>query len=221
MEEIRDVDCCPHCGNKAPQKLLYRYQFVSSYIKGLEKEGEYTPVIKSYFVCACETCNELLLRSAISMSSSIPKDTLFITSPIQWPNPNQLHESVPESIKKIYDEAIRIRLLAPNAFAVQIRRALEAMCKDRGAKKGTLQVMLKELAGRGEIPPVLAEMTDVLRLLGNIGAHASNDSVTTSQARAINEFFRAVIEYVYIAPSKLKEFRDSLKKAKGDAKDDV
>jgi hypothetical protein len=184
-----------------------------------KRSNEFTPIIKSYFVCACETCKELILRSAISMPSSIPKDTLFITAPIQWPNPNQLHESVPESIRTIYDEAIRIRLLAPNAFAVQIRRALEAMCKDRGAKKGVLQVMLKELASRGEIPPVLAEMTDVLRLLGNIGAHASDESITPSQARAINEFFRAIIEYVYIAPSKLQEFRNSLKKAQGDAKE--
>jgi hypothetical protein len=39
MEEIRDVDCCPHCGNRAPQKLIHRYKFVSGHIKGLEKEN--------------------------------------------------------------------------------------------------------------------------------------------------------------------------------------
>ena len=104
--------------------------------------------------------------------------------------------------------------MAPNAFAVQIRRALEALCEDRGAKNGTLQNMLNELSTKGEIPSTLIEATDLLRLIGNIGAHASEDSVKPWQVRTLDEFFRAIVEYVYIAPSKIKEFREGLKKFK-------
>jgi hypothetical protein len=71
--------------------------------------------------------------------------------------------------------------------------------------------MLSELARRGDLPPVLAEMTDVLRLLGNMGAHASDQPVKASQVDALDEFFRAVIEYIYIAPDRLRRFQKRLK----------
>lgn len=66
-------------------------------------------------------------------------------------------------------------------------------------------------------------MTDVLRLLGNIGAHAAGQSVKLGHVRAIDDFFRAIIEYVYVAPSKLKEFRDRLERfgTKQDTSDDA
>jgi hypothetical protein len=141
-------------------------------------------------------------------------DEQFHLTKLLWPESGVSHESIPEKVSTIYEEAARIKNIAPNAFAVQIRRALEAVCEDRGAQKKVLQAMLKELSDRHEIPPVLAEMTDVLRLLGNIGAHAADQSVRPSQVYALDEFFRAVVEYVYIAPSKLKEFRERLEKIK-------
>lgn len=54
----------------------------------------------------------------------------------------------------------------------------------------------------------------MLRFLGNVGAHAVEESVMPWQVYAIDEFFRAVVEYVYVAPSKLKDFKDSLAKFK-------
>ena len=51
-------------------------------------------------------------------------------------------------------------------------------------------------------------MTDVLRLLGNIGAHAVEQSIKPIHVIVIDDFFHLIIEYVYVAPSKLKEFRD-------------
>lgn len=57
----------------------------------------------------------------------------------------------------------------------------------------------------------MAETTDVLRILGNLGAHAANQSVKPWQVYTIDSFFRTFIEYVYVAPSKLAEFRASLK----------
>jgi hypothetical protein len=161
----------------------------------------------AYFVVVCETCDELLLYQAFL---EVPEDKDFHLADLIWPDPGVLHRAVPESVADCYVEAARIKNLAPNAFAVQIRRALEALCDDRSAKKGALQRRLTDLASRGEIPPVLAEMTDVLRLLGNIGAHAAHQSVKPGHVRAIDDFFRAVVEYVYVAPSRLKEFRERL-----------
>jgi glutamate-1-semialdehyde aminotransferase len=110
-------------------------------------------------------------------------------------------------VRRCYEEAAAIQRLAPNAFANQIRRALEALCRDRSAAGNTLAANLRDLAARGEIPAVLAEMTDILRLFGNIGSHADEANVEAGDVDAIDEFFRAVVEYVYVAPHRVSEVR--------------
>jgi hypothetical protein len=138
----------------------------------------------------------------------------FAGAELVYPELDELHHAAPEEIAAIYEEAARIMVLAPNAYAVQIRRCLEGICEDRGAKGGSLHEMLRHLASQGDIPPGLAEMTDVLRIVGNIGAHYSRANVTQPDAWAIRDFFLAVVEYVYVGPSKVKEFRDRLAQIK-------
>jgi len=207
MEPIRSVSFCPHCGNQAPQRLIHTQKFLG---KGYGLDGTLfvDDLPSAYFVATCETCDEIQLY--ISVADDV-EDKRFTEATLIWPDAGRLHPSVPETVRACYQEAARIKNLAPNAFAVQIRRALEALCNDRQAKKGSFQQRLQDLASRGEIPPVLAEVTEVLRLLGNIGAHATEQSVKPGHVQAIDDFFRVIVEYVYVAPSKLKEFRDRLK----------
>jgi len=68
----------------------------------------------------------------------VVEDKDFHLADLIWPDPGVLHQAVPKAVAECYIEASRIKNLAPNAFAVQIRRALEALCDDRGAKKGIL-----------------------------------------------------------------------------------
>lgn len=205
MEEIRCVSYCPHCGNMAPQKLVHVQRYLE---KGWSLGGDSVDEIPwSTFVVVCETCHRVLVYD--NLGDQWEPEQFHICD-LVYPKSGILHSSVPRGIAEVYEEAYRIKEIAPNAFAVQIRRALEAICEDRGAGKGTLQVMLKELSDKGEMPPVLSEVSDVLRLLGNVGAHGIGESVHPLQVSAIDEFFRAIVEYVYIAPSKLKEFKVQL-----------
>lgn len=219
MKTIRRVAFCPHCGNRAPQRLIHTQEHEE---QGYSMNGSLTDVDLPCvcYVAVCETCNNILLYQAFI---DIPEDENFHLTDLIWPDRGVLHRAVPKAITECYAEAARIKNLAPNAFAVQIRRALEALCDDRGEKKGVLQHRLQGLVSRGEIPPILAEMTDVLRLLGNIGAHAADQSVKPGHVQVLDNFFRAIIEYVYVAPSKLKEFRDRLVAfgTKQDASDNV
>lgn len=93
-----------------------------------------------------------------------------------------------------------------------LRRGLEAICDDREAKPGSLHARLAELTSRGEIPAALSEMTTILRNLGNAGAHTSKDKVTVPMTWAMSELFRAVVEYVYVAPSRVESLKKSLQK---------
>lgn len=210
--EIRRVMYCPHCGNTAPQRLVHTQRYLEKSWSVADGSEDTDPW--STFVVVCETCGHILLYDNVADQSP---DSEFHNCNLEFPKPAQLHTSVPEIIRQVYEEAARIRVIAPNAFAVQIRRALEALCEDRKAKGRNLAARLKTLSQNGEIPPVLAEVTDVLRLIGNIGAHGIGDSVHPLQVHAIDDFFKAVVEYVYVAPGRLKEFKNrmaSFQKAK-------
>ena len=212
MSETRAVAFCPHCGNRAPQRLVYTHDYVP---EAYTDDGKRVPDMEGrYFVAVCETCGDLLVYNAFAAMPD-PQHFAGPESDLVWPKPAKLDESVPERVRECYDEAARIKSIAPNAFAVQIRRALEALCDDRAAPGRSLQERLQRLSEKGEIPPVLAEMTTILRLLGNVGAHLTEERVTPMDAWAIDDFFRAVIEYVYVAPSRVKDFRDRLRKTRG------
>jgi len=57
---------------------------------------------------------------------------------------------------------------------------------------------------------LLADMTDVLRMLGIIGARLTEQSVTSERARAMDEFLRTVVGYVCVAPNQIQKLRDDL-----------
>lgn len=209
VNPVRKVVYCAHCGNTAPQRLLHTQKYFER--SWTTATGEEEPHPWAMFVAVCETCGQLSLYD--NPGDQLEEDRFFLGE-LAFPKAGQLHASVPTFVSEIYLEAFRIREIAPNAFAVQIRRALEALCEDRSAKGRNLADKLKDLSMRGEIPKVLAEVTDVLRLIGNIGAHAVGKSVHPLQAYAIDDFFRAVVEYVYVAPAKLREFKERMEQSK-------
>jgi hypothetical protein len=207
MSSREIVAYCPHCGNEAPQRLLLSH----NYEKGgwYSEDGELADMAAPslYHIRECCTCHDLLLYHELGAdhAESSADDVDLV-----YPQPKDLDLSVPSSVRACYAEAARIQEIAPNAYAVMVRRALEALCDDRGAKAGSLASRLTEIATRGEMPPTLVEMTTVLRKLGNAGAHASSQPVTVPLTWHMDDFFRAVIEYVYVAPSKLKAFLNRL-----------
>ncbi len=207
MEHIRSVAYCSHCGNRATQRLINVQRFLTYGFRadGTREDHDY---ISAYYIAVCETCSKILLY--LDEFNDFGEES-FVNASLVWPEPRILHHSIPKHVRSCYEEADRIRHFAPNAFAGQIGRALEAMCDDRGAVKGKLQDRLQELADRKEIPPVLAEMTHVLRHQRNIGAHADDDSVKPGHVHIIDDFFRVIVEYVYVVPSKLKEFGNQLR----------
>jgi hypothetical protein len=205
MEARKVVKFCPHCGNRTPQDIIHTQEH-------WDDMDDESPLTFVYAVTVCGTCKEILVyhdhRDALG-----PRRDEWGNLPLVWPHSGQLPRAVPKAVAACYEEASHIKNIAPNAFANQLGRALEAICQDRGAGDGTLHTGLKVLVERGELPPILGEMTDVLRVLRNIGSHNSGRSVLRSHVGAMDRFFQLVIEYVYVAPSRLKEFQDSLERS--------
>ncbi len=82
---------------------------------------------------------------------------------------------------------------------------------DRCAEGRDLFAQLKYLGEKGTFPGYYAEMTDLMRRIGNIGAHAEEIELDYGDAELLDDFFRSVVEYVYIAPSKIERLRERIR----------
>ena len=202
---------CSHCGNNTTQLLLYTHECEE--IISIDHEGgehdESFPLM--YYLTVCETCNHPILYAEVLWGTD-EKD--LQNSILLWPKQKVLSEKIPQKIRNYYEEAIKIKKITPGAFAGQIRKCLEALCDDRKIKQGYLSDRLKELSNKGEIPKHLTEMADILKYFGNIGVHSNETNISSLPVDTIDDFFTAIIEYVYGFPSRIEEIKQSYKEYK-------
>ena len=201
------VGLCSHCGNDTSQKILFRYVGSEKIDFGPNDDFD-VPV--DYTLVECMTCEELLLYYRPAYEQD---ELLGFTL---YPSQAVISSSVPQNIRKAYGEARRIYKLAPNAFAILIRRALEFICKDKKIAGRNLKECVGNMASSGLIPPVLSEMADGLRILGNYGAHASDIEFTFEDTVLMDDFIKAILEYVYVAPDKISRFKMRINSIKKD-----
>ena len=154
-----------------------------------------------HYFLRCGTCDELALHISVDEGALASS----------WPNKSSLGEDVPDTVQRQYADALSVKGRLPSAFAVQIRRALEAMCIDRGVGGSTLTTSMTKLVSTLDLPEIAGDVARVARLLGNKGAHFGID-VTTDEATILEDFFLALVEYVYIAPAKLAAYQAALTK---------
>jgi hypothetical protein len=193
---------CDHCGNITLQTVL------STEVVAMD-DGAWT-----YTLSKCSICEGIILRKhpgdwnapvrhgdkSLGTDAPLGKD---IPHEQLWPQPLILSSEVPERVRQIYQEAHSIKRQSPSSFVVQIRRALEAVAKDKNAQGNTLQAKTEWLIKSGALPEVFGEMTHVSRMIGNLGAHDADKDVSPEDAEIADEFFRAIVEYLYVASDKV------------------
>ena len=205
MTDIGDdarVLYCPHCGNTSVQTRLLVQNYIETFYT--VPDGEKSQEPSSYTVARCETCRELLVYTEHARYADF-HDTDF--GDLQFPKQSAFTDSVPESVRKIYKEAVLVRNISPTAFVILARRVLEEICAEQGVAERNLSSALARLAEDNVIPTTLSQATTLIRVVGNAGAHASGREITAPQVWAIDDFIKAIIEYIYVAPNKIEEFR--------------
>jgi len=209
-KEIEEIMTCLHCGNKAAQKQIARYdQDVSL---GIWAGGEEILTDNYVFLFECKTCKGLSLKTIYSETVDSSGYINFDGMNSLYPISKEFPENMPFNIVKSYKEARKVKRISPVAFSILIRKSLEELCKDRKAKGKTLKGKIEYLAKNNILPSSFIKMVNSIRTFGNIGAHEIEVDLTEEQVDILDDFFIALIEYVYIAPNKMKKLQDSLKK---------
>ncbi len=225
------IGICPDCGPGAEQRLLFATEDSYGAIAEQGKIVAYE-LVETLSLFQCGKCGTNLLYSTRS-DVPVSVDQLDFHSPdevaeldpnqfqelstLEWPTkkePHQLTASVPENIRKIYEGALKVKALNPDAFAVQVRRAIQAICIDKGAseydKDGRPVDLLDNLRELSANRVFAADLTDVLhqlRYLGNVGAHSTDETVKPGVADLVDELFNLLVEYIYEIPHKLERLK--------------
>lgn len=207
---------CSHCGNRTPHCRSFEYTALMFYDEVIVGEKQYYPY--TWLCYTCETCKGLnifgaffnadLSISFISHAKLHPKGADVLPPPHTL-SPNQ---PIPIKIISLYEEVWPLRHRSPAAFIGQVRRLLEFVCDDQKASGKDLFCKLKNLSTKGVFPGYFSQITDLLRTVGNMGAHASKEELSVWDAELIDDFFRSILDYVYIAPARIKRMEDRLKR---------
>lgn len=186
---------CLNCSNVTPHDIIANYM-ESEYDEGVLIEEYY------YRVLRCGTCK----RVAVHFAGDEESQSL-------WPNSSYLGPHVPAGVRKHYEDSFKVKRL-PSAYAVCIRKGMEAICRDKNVKGRDLADSFSKLVSTHGLPPIAKDIGDASRMLGNRGAHDGEDEVTKEEAEMLHELFLAIVEYVYIAPAKVGSYLKALAKLK-------
>lgn len=120
----------------------------------------------------------------------------------------RLNYETPEIVRASYEEAAR-NLESRSYFSavVMVRRALEAIAKDFDPGVRTAFQGIQKMLDAGAISEELSEWAHELRQLGNIGAHATDETVEPQDAVDAIDFLEAILENIYLFRPRLQELR--------------
>ncbi len=192
---------CRHCGNVGPMRVAGR---VHDLQEDVDSETgwpgqEHGPI---YEIQVCSKCERPTVTAGFYYEGMEEEDWSAATL---YPPESKRLTSLPATVQPEYEAAMAVAQISPNAYAVMLGRVLDAVCADRGASGGTLHERLVDLAARGEIPSVLAELAQHVRQFRNVGAHADLGSLTKAEIPFLESLSNAVLEYLYEAPRMVEQ----------------
>jgi len=126
--------------------------------------------------------------------------------------------NIPARVKNAFEEAIACH--SQQCFvasAIMVRKTLEELCLDKGAKGSNLKERIKALGSAIVLPAELLSGADNLRLLGNDAAHIESQEyqqVGKEEVELAIEFAKELLKAAYQYSSLLKKF-DALKRPAG------
>ncbi len=118
---------------------------------------------------------------------------------------------IPAGIVNALEEAITCHANGCfTASAIMVRKALEELCRERGATGATLRDRIRSLSSKAVLPQELLAGLDDLRLLGNDAAHVDSQAfvqVGRDEVEVGVELAREVLKAVYQYSALLARFR--------------
>ena len=186
---------CPHCGD-ANVNLILR--------------GSYESAPYYYYMFECKECNRPVCVESLRCISN---DAILFNlqdSDRIFPEPeeDEAPYGTPTAIANSYLAALHnMRIDKPGtleASAIMCRRTIEMTTRHFGSKNGDLCQRIGALVAEGILTKSMGDWAHAIRLLGNAGAHNSNNT-TQEDARQALYFTEMLLIYLFKLPKMLED----------------
>jgi len=170
-------------------------------------QSDNSNILLQYQIGECNGCGKcvLILRPTTSSSTTSSAHILMV-----YPNPlpSAVSHTVPENISTDISEArLCLSIGAFRGAATLARRALQVICKEKGAKKDKLADQIDELFVKNIITDEIKKWAHEIRYVGNDAAHPNDEIVSREDAEEILDLLDSMCEILYVAPAKAEKRR--------------
>jgi hypothetical protein len=124
------------------------------------------------------------------------------------PQDRRLSNLIPRELRNAHEEARKcFHGKAYRATIAMCGITLEGACQLEGAKKATLQAMLKEMKDLGRIDNRLWDWAESLRIVRNSSAHFNDVAMTRQDADDCLAFSEALLDYLYVLAARFESMQ--------------
>ncbi len=159
---------CPHC-------LMHFHEEWKYSSLGANADGNW-----SIECTYCAACKKLIVR--LECSSWSTENRLTVNKFIVYPKASgrsPVSDDVPREFIADYEEAALILADSPKASAALSRRCLQHILREAaGVREKTLYADIQKVIDSNALPSYLSEPLDMLRKIGNVAAHATQNANT-------------------------------------------
>ena len=192
---------CPDCAARVHGKVLAKREYGPT--------SEYDP--RKYVLLECPSCHEILLGMCdydIFTAYDGPEQERWSLPKRLWPDPQKSYDfSIPQLVRNSLEDAKkRFEAKVYTACAVMCGRALEAICNEKTGES-SLARGLQKLKSTNQIDDRLFNWGEALRKERNVGAHASEETISRPDAQDILDFANAIVEYIYVMTAKFEAYK--------------
>ena len=198
---------CFHCGNETLMQKKGEYSWGSRDIEFSEFDFLY-----QYELFVCPVCHRVTLRQTYSDETMVnyygnDRMEYYDSTSILYPENSIEEPSVPKKVKEAYEAALKTKGIDKYICLMALRRTLELILKDKGATKWGLKDKIEEIAQKGLLPDALKEASSLAKELGDTAAHDKDLEIELYDVEAMAEFIGFIIEYLYVVPSKITDYK--------------
>lgn len=148
---------------------------------------------------ACPRCG-----GVVSLETHMGANNILKVVP-EDANVGQIVNHLPNDVEEYFTNAQRVLAAGvPSSAAVELRRTLEAAASHQGISERTLVKSIEKLAEQGFITNTFVGVLGHIRKVGNLGAHASDQSLTNEEVLKALAFTTQVLRNLFETPRELE-----------------
>jgi len=184
------LESCPHCGIAHPYVGMPNQ---ANWVQSVAHDGK----MRMWGIYACSSCGKLVVATG---DGGPGKQVTEV-----YPVPKSVAEEIPDKPKEFLRQAYR-SLSAPAGAVVLCASSVDAMLKEKGYAKGSLNDRIGEAVVAGHLTKEMGEWAHHVRLEANDQRHADKNAgfPTQEQAEQSIEFTEALAEILFVLPSRVK-----------------